>query len=416
MNNQPSRNFSDIDPQHCTFCGTCVGICPHDALIVKNEKVLQISDCKKCGLCYNTCPGRSPDFNALNKMLFGKTDCDGRIGFYRTIAKGYSHDDNIRNNASSGGVVTALLLSLLDKGMIDGAIIVGTSTTDPICPEVKIARTRQEIINASQSKYCLVPVNAIFRKLRDEEGKFAFIGLPCHIHGLRKLQLLNRPESRKIFITIGLFCGFNMHLEGTSYLLGKLGIDKNDIMNLKYRGNGHPGGFFVKTKNTEYFLGKHIYNLINPVFIPRRCLICPDLTNEFADISVGDIWKKNDGKGWSSIIVRTSTGQKIFDEASQTGYLVYEKLSYGDLISSHNHLIQYKKEHVHTRLSIMRTNIDFGSPAAKQKISTRTEALFYGYLFLLVRSSPFKTLFKHIPLLVIDRIAMVVDHRIRKNG
>jgi len=414
MNSQASHNFHDIDPHHCTFCGTCVGICPCDALIIQNEEVSQKSDCNNCGLCYEICPGRAIDFSCLNNVLFEAKDCDSRIGFYRMITRGYSSDDSIRKNASSGGVVTALLISLLDKGLIDGAIIVGTSTTEPLKPEVRIARSREEIIHASQSKYCLVPVNAIFRKLRHEEGKFAFVGLPCHIHGLRKLQLLNRPESRKILLMIGLFCGFTMHFEGTEFLLKKMGIEKNEVMDLKYRGNGHPGGFFVKTKNNEYFLDKHIYNLINPVFIPKRCLVCPDLTNEFADISVGDIWKKSDQNGWSSIIIRTSLGQEVFDNATQGRYLINENLHYDDLIASHRHLIKYKKEYIRPRLNIIRPNINYGLLTIDQNFSTRIAGYFYGYLLLILSSSLFKACFSYVPLWLIDRLARIINHRIRE--
>lgn len=414
MTTQPSHNFQDIDPRYCTLCGTCVGICPHDTLVIDNERVLQISACKNCGLCYNLCPGRSFDFNQFNNQLFDTKDCDRNIGFYRMIARGYSSDEMIRSNASSGGAVTALLLYLMDKGLIDGAVIVGMSLTEPFKPEVKIVRNREEIIQGSQSKYCLVPVNAIIRKLRNEKGKFAFVGLPCHIHGLRKLQEFKRPESEKIFITIGLFCGFNMSFGGTEFLLKKLGVEKNDIVDLKYRGKGYPGGFFVKTEEKEYFLDKHIYNLINPVFIPKRCLVCNDLTNEFADISVGDIWKKSDGTGWSSIIIRTSLGKEVFTGATQHRYLFHEELQYNDLISSHHHLIQYKKMHVHTRSNILRLNLRLTPSNTSQKYSIRIAGFFYGCLFLILTSSLFRALFSLVPLWLIDCSARLINNRIRR--
>ncbi len=414
MKSQDGFNFHDIETRHCTFCGTCVGICPSDALIIRNEEISQTAGCKNCGLCFDVCPGRSVDFPGMNKTLFNVEECDRNIGYYRTIARGHSSDEHIRKNASSGGVVTSLLLLLLDKGLIDGAIVVGTNAPESLKPGVMIARNREEIIRASQSKYCPVPVNAIFQTLRHVEGKFAFVGLPCHIHGLRKIQLSNRPESKKIFITLGLYCGFTMHYEGTEFLLKKLGIEKKDVIDLKYRGNGHPGGFFVKTKNNEFFLDKHIYNLINPVFVPERCLVCPDLTNEFADISVGDIWKKPDKNGWSSIIIRTPLGQEVFDTSIQEKYLNSEKLPYDDLIASHRHLITYKKEYLPARLKIIRPGIDYGTLHTNQAFSTWIAGFFNGYILLIMRSSPFKSFFSRVPLWLIDRLAKTINHRIRK--
>ena len=50
------------DTKLCTGCGACANICPHDAIVMKeNEKgflkpVIDVAKCKHCGLCEKICP------------------------------------------------------------------------------------------------------------------------------------------------------------------------------------------------------------------------------------------------------------------------------------------------------------------------------------------------------------------------
>ncbi|MFX1465094.1 MAG: Coenzyme F420 hydrogenase/dehydrogenase, beta subunit C-terminal domain, partial [Promethearchaeota archaeon] len=50
----------------------------------------------------------------------------------------------------------------------------------------------------------------------------------------------------------------------------------------------------------------------------EACHYCVDLTSELADISVGSI---GSASGWSTTIVRTNTGDRIFENAVKDGYL-----------------------------------------------------------------------------------------------
>jgi coenzyme F420 hydrogenase subunit beta len=45
----------------------------------------------------------------------------------------------------------------LEEGIIDGALVTRMKKDRPLEPEPFIARTREEIIEASKSKYCGVP-------------------------------------------------------------------------------------------------------------------------------------------------------------------------------------------------------------------------------------------------------------------
>ena len=49
-----------------------------------------------------------------------------------------------------------------------------------------------EPVSATKSKYCPVPANVRIKKILRRNGKFAVVGLPCHIHGVRKAEMLNK--------------------------------------------------------------------------------------------------------------------------------------------------------------------------------------------------------------------------------
>jgi coenzyme F420 hydrogenase subunit beta len=52
--------------------------------------------------------------------------------------------------------------------------------------------------------------------------------------------------------------------------------------------------------------------------IPGGCAICPDLTSEFADVSVG-VYEKD--PGWNILVVRSEKGSEIVNQAVKEGYL-----------------------------------------------------------------------------------------------
>ena len=222
----------------CTGCGTCVGICPLDAIqmVIHKSKGIYIPEineekCNKCGICVDVCPGRSVDFKSLNQQIFSRQPEDSILGNYINCYTGHATDYDIRYNSASGGLVTALLVFALEEGMIDGALVTKMRDDSPLEPQPFIARTREEIISAARSKYCPVPANTGLRDIIKEEGRFAVVGLPCHIHGVRKAESVNNKLKDKIVFHLGLFCcGHTDTFSGTEFIFRKYGIDIGDVI------------------------------------------------------------------------------------------------------------------------------------------------------------------------------------------
>ena len=57
--------------------------------------------------------------------------------------------------------------------------------------------------------------------------------------------------------------------------------------------------------------------------IPDGCLVCPDMTSEWADISVGNLEGEPQ---WNTIIVRTEKGETLIENAVTDGWLVTKEM------------------------------------------------------------------------------------------
>ena len=346
----------------CTGCGTCVALCPNEAieLIINENKGIYIpklndEKCNSCGICYEVCPGHSVDFKELNLEIFGKEPDDVLIGSYTNCYIGHANNHEIRYNSAAGGLVTQLLIFALDEGIIDGALVTRMKKNNPLEPEPFIARTREEIIESSKSKYCPVPANLALKEILKEEGKFAVVGLPCHIQGIRKAELINEKLKEKIVLHLGILCSFNRNFLGTEYLLKKFNIKKEDVAKLDYRGEGWMGGMSITLKNgNKKFSPYLVYSdMLKSYFVPIRCTLCSDQSCELADISFGDIWLpefRDDKIGTSVIISRNKVGERILQNAVLKRRIELINIDGSKVVESQKFSLSFKKSYLNARL------------------------------------------------------------------
>jgi len=378
----------------CTGCGTCAGICPHEAIemVVDSEKgiYLPTPDTErcfiKCRLCFDACPGYTVDFRQLNGKIFGKESEDILLGNYRNCYIGHATDYDIRYNSASGGLVTALLIYALEEGMIDGALVTRMKRDKPLEPEPFIARSREEIIEASKSKYCPVPANIALREILKTEGKYAVVGLPCHIHGVRKAETLNKRLTERIVLHLGIFCGHTPTFLGTKFLLWRGDVKEEDVIKLSYRGEGWPGRVLLQSKDGKKIFYPYNYlwsRIFGRFFYPMRCTLCCDQSSELADISFGDAWLPelaNDNVGTSVVISRTEVGEALLQNTMLKKKVNLNETAAATIKRSQNHF-SFKKS-LKARSSFLRLfrhslpvyNIELPQPKAAITLLT---PLFY---------------------------------------
>ncbi len=325
----------------CTGCGICEGVCPSKAIRMNVidgmfKPVVEESLCKNskgCHLCYDACAGLGVDLVGLSHKLFEDKDIQTNkyAGTYISAYVGYSCDEHIRYHSASGGMVTQFLIWLLEKKIIDGAVVTRFNANASLKVETFIATTKADMVSAKSSKYSPVTMNRVIEDIKSASGsKYVVVGLPCHIHSLQKLLQFDKALRSKIFGLFSLFCSSSRTFYYTEYLMRERKIDLNSLSYLSYRERGCLGGLVAKGKDIT---GKEIdfyedymkySHPLRSIFVPRRCLLCVDHYGELADISFGDIYVppySQDKKGVNSVIVRSSEWNQLLMNAAEDGYI-----------------------------------------------------------------------------------------------
>ena len=368
----------------CSGCGTCVSLCPQSAvdLVIDRVKGVYIpktdgEKCNWCGICFKVCPGHSANPTQTNPeetIQDEETELNNvLIGNRHDCYIGHSSNQKTRHDTTSGGLVTQLLVFALEEQIVDGALTIRMNEERPLEPEPFIARTRVEIVSASKSKYCPVPANIALREIRQHEGKFAVVGLPCQIRGIRKAEALDKRLKERIILHMGLFCSHTVNFVGTEILLGKIGVLKQDVKQLCYRGYGWPGHLSVLTKKGERkFIKYRDYwnSLFGPnFFTPLNCLSCGDHTNELADLSFGDPWLKdmirNDKEGSSIVISRSIIGDEILERAKSARAITLNRIDVKSVVKSQYTSLFSKKIGLGPRMSILKA-LGIGTPGCSK--------------------------------------------------
>ncbi|MCK9216458.1 MAG: Coenzyme F420 hydrogenase/dehydrogenase, beta subunit C-terminal domain [Firmicutes bacterium] len=335
--------YSDVIGQGlCTACGICAGVCPTKVIDMdySNQEAEPIltGKCKECGICYKVCPGKDIPLKDLDLKFLGQERdfISDEIGIYKGCYKGWAKDKHIQNVSSSGGMVSALLIYAMENDIIDGALLVGWDKEKPYRAKPIIAKTPEDVLNACRWTAEAIPVNELLHDavMKEKLQRIAVVGMPCHIHGIRKLQASGVPSkiAKSIKFTIGLFCAATYYFEGIKHLIGEFSDVRSldDIETLDYRGGSAPGALMVTTKDKRIHsvASKHDYtwHFLGPATYKRdRCLMCVDFSAELADISCGDIFQPviPGRKHVVATITRTEIGEELVKGAAGKGYIEY---------------------------------------------------------------------------------------------
>jgi coenzyme F420 hydrogenase subunit beta len=354
-----------IDGGLCHRCGSCVGICPTGVLGLDEREyptVKHLSACTDCDLCMRVCPGDEFDFQKFHTEVLGVPgDFTDTHGHFIASAVAYSTDPVVREHSTSGGVVTGILLGLLERGEIDGAIVIASDPERLWKGKPVVARTREEILAGMKSKYAICPTNAAFAEIRAVEGRYALVGLPCQIHGFRKAAELDERLKSRITLTVGLFCHAAIEHEAFEVIWETLGDKASRAKRFISRIGKHPGTPYIELDDGSmypvYFGDRRGYrptsieviNVLYRLFTPSRCTTCFDGLADFADISVGDPWMAPPEDsvdwyaGWSFTLLRTPRGKEVFDSLVGAGQLQSVPITRREALRSNNLMAEEKR-------------------------------------------------------------------------
>lgn len=257
------------------------------------------------------------DFNRTEQYLGRNIAC----------RMGYAKDETIRENAASGGMVTALLCDMLRSGEIDGAWVTKTVIhSGDLQYQTFVATTEEEIRACSSSIYMHMPLMKHLSVVRDFDGKVAVVLLPCQLRMLEHILEKDSVLKEKIVARFGLFCSGCIPKSVVTASLKKMGHTLDDATKFYFRrglwrgpasilyNDGHEESFsYIKSigayKNAYFYTGK-------------GCMVCQDQFASVADLSFGDIWLKEMKKKkikHTGCVIRTGTGWKIYQHAIHSG-------------------------------------------------------------------------------------------------
>lgn len=345
----------------CTMCGTCAGVCPQKCIRMASGgdgglwPVVDAEACNGCGLCLRVCSGHDVDFEMLTPVPpFGERWHEW-LGRYIGCYVGHWTDEELRRRSSSGGVATGLLLHAFESGEIQGAAVACMRADQPLEAGVAWVRTREGILDGAGSKYCPVAMGEALREALPAPGRFGLVGLPCHLHGVRKAeQAISRLQNRSLLI--GLFCGYGKTYRVLDHALAECGVRREDVSTVEFRHGGWPGNLRIKCRDgrTEQMpFGSWFRRECSPA----RCTLCCDGCAELADVSCGDAWLpeyKGRYPGVSVVVTRTEAGERAVRAAMGTGTLLLEPVDAEFVVRTQGGMLARKKRLVGAHAAIRR--------------------------------------------------------------
>lgn len=327
--------------QTCSGCGACA--------LVSDRVTMQLDD---SGNLRPTVAARQADTNSREEHKQFERVCPGvRVTSERSTAPqkhsvfgGYvsaweavAIDDETRFAGSSAGVITAMTEWLRSTGVTTGTI---GAAADGLAPRRTIAvqiQTRDEALRAAGSRYAPVSTLASY----DPRGGQALVAKPCEANALAAIhrEYGTRPDARPPVISF--FCAGTPSQRATDSLVEELGLQPDQLTELRYRGKGWPGEFYARdvagraaAVTYEQAWGAHLGREL-----PWRCKLCPDGTGGDADIAVGDYWAADargfpvfgDAPGVSVAIARTRRGHEWLVKAAEHGILALSPVELDDV-------------------------------------------------------------------------------------
>ena len=277
---------------------------------------------------------------------------------------GHVNDAQHRYKASSGGIGTMLQKHLLSTGQY------GTSITFQFnieaCMYEPILIHSAEDVNICGSIYQDIDIaRFIHEHIEDIINGIVVSCPPCQVSAIRTML---QKENIPCFI-VSFCCSGQTTIEGTWKYYELLGINKKDVVNIQYRGNGWPSGIqiwlkdgtkIVRDNYTEPWKTMHTSWL----YRPKRCFFCTLDTSRTADISLADPWldeyKQADKEGSTLFLVNTEIGMKIMNQL-QFGQFISCKSVTGDVYCAAQRNNLSKEERVRNKKKRLQRTIELAN-------------------------------------------------------
>ena len=341
-----------LEQDLCIACGACVHADPSLRLVLHPEK--QIYEPSHAGdeRAAAVCPAVAVDFDGLQERLFpGRERTPHGVIDRVLLAQSVDTDRNLA--ASSGGLIKELLIELLARPDVDGAIALAPPD-DPTGSEAggldfepRVITRPEEVDRLPGSIYHNLPKHRVLELLREREGRFVLVAIPCELEGIYQYVFRHEPAlRRKIHTTIGLLCGWQYNYHALRAICAFEGVDYDGIEEISYRGGGPVGKLRIRSRGKVAEASRRVsfgYQVaFDRSFNTRRCHLCVNHGNFLADVVVGDAWLPSTlttRTGISLVICRTPETTALVAALEDAGRIVTTDVGEGEIEESQTHRV-----------------------------------------------------------------------------
>lgn len=323
--------------------------------VIKDIKNFHISDedfetIKKITLLSDNSYNETDVANSLFSDIKG-IKYDKRVGYYLNRYAGYVKEGNFRSNGSSGGFATWIFKELLEKNLIDGVIHVkpNKDSNKPVLFNYGISKNIEELCEGAKTKYYPVEFSEALKQVKENPGKYAFIGGPSFVMSLRLLQSQDSILNERVVFALGLVTAHQKSSKYTEAIAWQCGIKPGNLLNINYRVKSKdvsPNNYVAEVtgivNGEKTTIIKNMREVIGTswgqgFFKIKASDFTDDVMNETADIALGDAWLPKyikDTGGTSILITRNPIIDSIISEGKKSNKIYLEELSLDEIYKS----------------------------------------------------------------------------------
>ena len=312
----------------CCGCTACANACPKNciSMIPDDEGFLyphiNVEECINCKKCISVCPIKKNEHRVHPSMAY----------VMRT------RNEQILNSSSSGGLFSGIASYVLqNKGTLVGVIFDDSFQVQHI-----VSAEEKEVFKMRGSKYVQSELNdtfSIIQSMLNQDELLCFVGTPCQVEGLKRFL----GKEYKTLICIDFVChGVASPLVWKKYVEELEILHQSKLVEYSFRSKhkGHHNfGTYAKFENGDVYLKDDLSDekdfmhmaYFNEVCSRPSCHACKFKTVErCSDLTIFDCWSvdkltdmEDDDKGFSTVLVHTSKGEKIIENI-QKEYIFQE--------------------------------------------------------------------------------------------
>lgn len=384
--------------QICVGCGVCAGVCPTGHLRMEDSGFGEYrphgtaNPCSDCGLCRAVCPFEDgPNEDELGQERYAAVEGSQytpEAGYFLSSYCGGLSSDGLRWSRTSGGLATWMLTRLMATDIVDRVICVASTPNPDRLFEFAEFTAVESLWTAARSSYYPVEISSCLRTIAQSKFRYAVIGLPCVVKGIRRAQRRMPRLKKNIPVVLGLVCGQQRGKGLAEYLVRRAGLPMESVRRISFREKRETqpasSSHFAVWTDEDIFPRcverNDGYNLAwgQSYFKQDACNYCDDIFAELADAVFMDAWLPGfheDPRGTSIVTARSPLCRDLLFSGMQSGALRMTPLDIRQVIRSQEGCLRLKRDGAALQISLNgNQGLEFHprvQPASKWRVIAR---------------------------------------------